>query len=226
MRLRALLFNFFLFFAFFGAILPVLGADSAKISGNAPVVSFFHPTGMNGFIVYDVDPGEDQAALSYGSKSFDLSSPLGLPVTVEVEGFNISEGNVDFQQILQDTGSNYLEIFSIQRALNYGAKSSLSPQNAGPSDITMVVASANYQATDRFSAKLATGFSQAVKDQNDSASALGYELDIAGLYKIAPGLTFSVGAGYATNLDHFNSPVQNETGKGFWSLTSKLRLKF
>jgi len=90
----------------------------------------------------------------------------------------------------------------------------------------MVVASANYQATDRLAAKLSTGVSQTINEKIGSASSLGYELDITGLYEIAPGLSFSVGAGYATNLDSFKDSYQIQDGKRTFSLISKLRLKF
>jgi len=226
MRLRVLKGLFLAILVVLSTYIPASATDAGKTSNIAPVVSFFHPTGMNGFIVYDMDSGEEQGGLSYGNRSFDLSSPLGIPLTLEVEGFNLTERAYDFQQILQDGTSDYLQIFSIQHALTYGSKSSLSPFAGGPTDITMVVASANYQATDRFSAKLATTFSKTAQNPSDSALSVGYELDIAGLYQIAPGLTFSVGAGYATNLDSFKTPVQDQGTKGLWSLTSKLRFKF
>lgn len=217
----------------FIAIFIVLWANSQVFSADIPkynkisqAVSFFHPSGMNGFIVYDVDQDTHKDGLGYGNKTLTLSSPLGLPVTVEVEGYSISDSSDNTQGILQNTESNYLEIFSIQHALSYGAKSSLSPMNTGSSDITMIVASANYQATDRFAAKFSTGVTQAVNETIGSASSIGYELDITGLYEIAPGLSFSVGAGYATNLDSFKDTAQTQDESRSWSLISRLRLKF
>ena len=210
----------------FWANSQVFSTEIPKFNHSAQAVSFFHPSGMNGFIVYDVNPNMHKDGLGYRNKSLSFSSPLGLPVTVEVEGYSISDRSDDMRGIPQDTESNYLEIFSIQHALGYGAKSSLSPINTGSSDITMVVASANYQATDRFAAKFSTGVSQAVNEKIGSASSLGYELDITGLYEIAPGLSFSVGAGYATNLDSFKDSAQSQDEKRSWSLISRLRLKF
>lgn len=204
----------------------VFASDFKNTPNNSPVISFFNPTGMNGFIVYDVEPGENQSGMSYGSHSFNLSSRLGLPVTVEVEGLSVSDGSNDLNKILHDSESNYLEIFSIQHALNYASKSSLSSFNTGSTDITMVLASANYHATDRFFAKLTTGVSKAMKENSGSESTVAYELDIAGLYEIAPGLTFSVGAGYSTNTEFLNDFTPSQDEKRNWSLNSKLRLKF
>jgi len=210
----------------FWANAQVFSTDIPKSNKSSPAVSFYHPSGMNGFIIYDVNPSMHKDGLGYRNKSLSFSSPLGLPVTVEVEGYSVSNRSDDPQEIFQDTESNYLEIFSIQHALNYGTRSSLSPKNADSSDITMVVASANYQATDRLAAKLSTGVSQTINEKIGSASSLGYELDITGLYEIAPGLSFSVGAGYATNLDSFKDSYQIQDGKRTFSLISKLRLKF
>ncbi len=226
MVIRRFICIFIGFIAVFGVDVHVFGAEHPESANNSQYISFFHPSGINGFIVYDVDSTEPSSELSYGNRSFDLSSPLGLPVTVVVEGFNITDGSYEVQKILQNTEMNYLEIFSIQHALTYGSKSSLSPLYPGKADITMVVVSANFQATNRFSAKLSTGLSQAMKEKSGTDATLGYELDIAGFYEIAPGLTFSVGAGYATNTDFFNDTVHTEDEKRSWSLNSKFRLRF
>lgn len=209
-------------------ISPVCAIEDNDNLDKSQVISFFSPSGMNGFIVYDTDAGRDNGGLNYESQSFNLVSPLGLPVTVEVEGVSIHDGPFEFQKILENSGSGYLEIFSIQHALTYGSQSKLSPlKNTGSADITMIVASANYQATDRLSAKFSTGISQTEKEKSGTTiSTLGYGLDLSAKYKIAPGLSFSVGAGYATNLDDFKDFTLQEEEKRSWSLISKLRLIF
>jgi hypothetical protein len=212
----------------FSGVSSLFASDIGESLSNSPAVSFFNPSGMNGFIVYDVEPSEKSGALTYGTTSFDLSSRLGLPVTVEVEveGLTLSEGSYDLYKFLRNREDGYLEIFSIQQALAYGPQTSLSSLNPGATDITMVIASANYQATERFTATFSTGLAQAVKESDGSTSPFGYELDIAGLYELAPGLTFSVGAGYATNTDYlrdFDAAGENEK---IWSLNSKLRQRF
>ncbi|MDX1764971.1 MAG: hypothetical protein R3231_11685, partial [bacterium] len=91
----------------------------------------------------------------------------------------------------------------------------------------MVVATANYQATERFSAKLSTGLSQRLQESSGySSSNLGYEIDISGLYEIAPGLSFSVGAGYSANTDILNDQKEDEEEQRSWSFISKLKMLF
>ncbi len=190
-------------------------------------ISFFNPSGVNGFIVYDVQPEKGLKGLTYGRQSFDLTSPLGLPVRLDVESFKMDEQAYDLQQLLDVGDGNFLEMFSIPSSLSFGSKSTLSSAHNGSTDITMVVLSANYRATERFMAKLSTGLSQAVKEKDGATSSdIGYELDIAGLYEIAPGLTFSVGAGYATNLENLTEVDAEDDEKRSWLLNSKLRLKF
>jgi hypothetical protein len=206
---------------------PAAAADPTVSSEGAQEITFFHPSGVRGFIVYDVAPDRSLNALSYGKKSYDLSSPLGLPLTVDVERINVKDDPLNFKKLLDESESDYLEIFSVQRALTYGQKSTLSSLNVGSSDISMVVATAKYQATEKFTANLSTGVAQTSEEKRGTTSSnLGYELDISGHYQIAPGLGFSVGAGYATNIDSISDPVQKEDDKRSWSLISKFRLKF
>ncbi len=205
----------------------VYAEDDAVSPVTSQEISFFHPSGMNGFIVYDVNPEDRSENLSYGKMSFDLSSPLGLPVTFNVEQLNMGNGSYDLQKLIQDNEKTYLEIFSIQRGLTLSNNGTLSSLHTGKPDITMVVLSANYLASDKFVAKLSTGLSQTVQEKNGSTSSnVGYDLDIAGHYSIAPGLTFSLGAGYSTNIDLLNDSRMNQDEKRSWSLISKLRLKF
>lgn len=218
--------TYFAIFVVLGFHSVLLGAEIPKTLNNFQEITFYHPSGMNGFIVYDLQPNQPDGGMSYGSQTFDLSTPLGLPVTVEVESLNLSEGSYNIRALLQESESNYLEIFSFQHALAYGPKSSLSPYAPTNADITMVIASANYQATDRFSAKFSTGLSQTVKEKSRSSSDLGYELDIAGFYEIAPGLTFSMGAGYGTTDEVLSDSTATRDDKGIWSLNSMLRMKF
>ncbi len=205
-----------------GGAVDLSGLDDAS-----QAISFFNPSGVNGFIVYDVQPEKGLKGLTYGRQSYNLNSPFGLPVRLDVESFKMNEQAYDLQQLLDVGDGNFLEMFSIQHALNYGTKSTLSSAYSGSTDITMVVLSANYRATEKFMAKLSTGLSQAVNEKDGATSSdIGYELDIAGLYEIAPGLTFSVGAGYATNLETLTEVnIENEE-KRSWLLNSKLRLKF
>ncbi len=205
-----------------GGAAELLGLDDPSQE-----ISFFNPSGVNGFIVYDVQPEKGLKGLTYGRQSFDLTSPLGLPVRLDVESFKLDEQAYDLQQLLDVGDGGFLEMFSIPNSLNIGSKSILSSAYSGTTDITMVVLSANYRATERFMAKLSTGLSQAVKEKDGATSSdIGYELDIAGLYEIAPGLTFSVGAGYATNLETLTEADAEDAEKRSWLLNSKLRLKF
>ncbi len=224
--------TFFSFLCFMVAVLflglgPVWGEDGPADVPDSQEITFFHPSGVNGFIVYDVGPDRSLEELSYGKQSYDLSSPLGLPLTVDVERINIGEGPLDVNKFLEASESDYLEIFSIPRSLTYGPKRSRTAYNGGLSDISMVVATARYQATEKFSANLSTGLSQTVEEKNGTTSSnVGYEVDIAGHYEIAPGLSFSVGAGYATSIDSLTDPVKLQEEKRSWSLISKFRLKF
>ncbi|GEM_PF-2706292 len=206
---------------------PARGEDLTAAASDSQEITFFHPSGINGFIVYDVEPERSMEELSYGKQSYDFSSPLGLPLTVDVERIKIGEGPLNVNKFLEASESDYLEIFSIPRSLTYGPKRSRTAYNGGLSDISMVVATAKYQATEKFSANLSTGLSQTVEEKNGATSSnLGYEVDIAGHYEIAPGLGFSVGAGYATSIDSPTDLVQPQDEKRSWSLISKFRLKF
>ena len=206
---------------------PAWGEDVSPAAPDSQKITFFHPSGVNGFIVYDVEPDRSLEKLSYGKQSYDLSSPLGLPLTVDVERIKIGEGPLNVNKFLEAAESDYLEIFSIPRSLTYGPKRSRAAYNNGLSDISMVVATAKYQATEKFSANLSTGLSQTVEEKNGATSSnLGYEVDIAGHYEIAPGLGFSVGAGYATSIDSPTDLVQPQDEKRSWSLISKFRLTF
>ncbi|NOY52869.1 MAG: hypothetical protein GXP58_04530 [Deltaproteobacteria bacterium] len=211
---------------FFGAG-PAWGEDGQPAVSDSQQITFFHPSGVNGFIVYDMDPAHSMEGLSYGKQSYDLSAHLGLPLTVDVERIKIGEGSLNADKFLDASESDYLEIFSIPRSLAYGPKHSRFAYNGSLSNISMVVATAKYQATEKFSANLSTGLSQTVEEKNGvSTSNVGYEVDIAGHYEIAPGLGFSVGAGYATSIDSLTDPITPQKNKLSWSLISKFHLKF
>lgn len=211
---------------FFGSG-PAWGGDDQTDVSDSQEITFFHPSGVNGFIVYDVEPDRSPEELSYGKQSYDLSAPLGLPLTVDVERIKIREGPLNVNKFLETSESDYLEIFSIPRSLTYGPKRSRTAYKGGLSDISMVVATAKYQATEKFSANLSTGLSQTMEEQNGATSSnVGYEVDIAGHYEIAPGLAFSVGAGYATSIDALTDPLKPQDEKRSWTLISKFRLKF
>ncbi len=227
MKFRRAISGLILAICFLGSPGAGGAAEFSGLEDRSQEISFFNPSGINGFIVYDVQPENGLKGLTYGRQSFDLTSPLGLPVRLDVESFKMGEQAYDLQQLLDVGDGGFLEMFSIPRALNYSNKGTLSSQHTGSTDITMVVLSANYRATERFMAKLSTGLSQAVKEKDGATSSdIGYELDISGLYEIAPGLTFSVGAGYATNLESLTETDAQDEEKRSWLLNSKLRLKF
>jgi len=189
-------------------------------------VSIFHPGGVHGLIVYDMEPQGRPAVVRYGGSRIDLSARWGLPVTVEVQGFNmVAEGSRRIRRIAEPAGDDTLEIFAIRHGLAYGSPSAFSPLREERSDITMVVASANYRAGDRFGAKLSTGVARAVNEDRPAA-APGYEVDLSGFYQIAPGLTFSVGAGYAARADLFGDGERAVKEQSSWSLISKIRFRF
>lgn len=216
-----------LLLAFSGVMAPLFAEGPLSAPVSSQEVTFFHPSGLKGFIVYDVDPKNSMAEVSYGKQTFDFSAELGLPLAIDVERFKVGGGSYGFQKLLEETESDFLEIFSIENVLSYGPKSTLSPFYPGSRDISMVVATANYQATERFSAKLSTGLSQRLEEASGySSSNLGYQIDIAGLYEIAPGLSFSVGAGYSASTDILNDQKEDEEEQRSWSLISKLKMLF
>jgi hypothetical protein len=161
MKSRIFYICFFVILALFSLNSAVFGQDSLFVGTNSQEITFFHPSGLHGFIIYDTNPdGVMNNEASYGRQSFDLSAELGLPIAIDVERFSLGAGSYGFQELLEQTGSEYLQIHSIQNALAYGPKSPLSPLYSGAKDITMIVATANYQATEKFSAKFSTGLSQ------------------------------------------------------------------
>ncbi|MDX1762982.1 MAG: hypothetical protein R3231_01540 [bacterium] len=215
------------FMLFLGGLSTVFAEGFLSATSGSQEVTFFRPSGLKGFIVYDVDPKNSMNEVSYGKQTFDLSAELGLPLAIDVERFKFGNGSYGFQKLLEETESDFLEIFSIENVLSYSPKSTLSPFYPRSRDISMVVATANYQATERFSAKLSTGLSQRLEETSGSSSSnLGYEIDIAGLYEIAPGLSFSVGAGYSANTDILNDQKEDEEEQRSWSFISKLKMLF
>ena len=208
-------------------VMPCRGADLPAASAGGEAVTIFHPSGVHGLIVYETQDPAGPSAAVYSGGPVDLSARWGLPVTLEVQGFNmVAQGSAGLRRLAGGAGDDTMEVFSIRHGLAYATPGRLSPLREERSEITMVVASAKYRAGERFRAKLSTGLARAVNEDRPAA-APGYEVDVSGVYRIAPGLSFSVAAGYAARADLFGDAQGTPAGDdSSWSLISKIRVRF